>query len=35
MKKILIALDYGPTASKVAEIGYSFAKAMNTEVFVA
>lgn len=32
MKKILIALDYGPTASKVAEIGYSFAQAMNAEI---
>ena len=32
MKKILIALDYGPTSRKVAEIGYSFAKPMNADV---
>ena len=32
MKKILIALDYDPTAEKVAETGYSLAKAMNAEV---
>jgi len=32
MKKILIALDYNPTAQKVAEEGYSIAKAMNAEV---
>jgi nucleotide-binding universal stress UspA family protein len=32
MKKILIALDYDPTAQKVAEAGYSLAKAMNAEV---
>ena len=29
---ILIALDYDPTAQKVAETGYSFAKAMAAEV---
>jgi nucleotide-binding universal stress UspA family protein len=29
MKKILIALDYDPTAQKVAESGYQLAKAMN------
>ena len=29
MKKILIALDYNPTAQKVAETGYKLAKAMN------
>ena len=29
MKKILIALDYDPTAQKVAETGYELAKAMN------
>ncbi|MFA6128599.1 MAG: universal stress protein [Bacteroidales bacterium] len=34
MKKVLIALDYDPTAQKVAEAGYSFAKAMNAEVFL-
>jgi nucleotide-binding universal stress UspA family protein len=32
MKKILIALDYDPSAEKVAETGFSFAKAMNAEV---
>jgi len=31
MKKILIALDYDPTAQKVAEIGYGIAKAMNAQ----
>jgi nucleotide-binding universal stress UspA family protein len=32
MKKVLIALDYDPTAQKIAEIGYSFAKVMGAEV---
>lgn len=32
MKKILIALDYDPTAQKVAEAGYALAKAMVAEV---
>lgn len=32
MKKVLIALDYDPTAQKVAEVGYAFAKAMGAEV---
>jgi nucleotide-binding universal stress UspA family protein len=32
MKKVLIALDYDPTAQKVAEIGFSMAKNMNAEV---
>jgi nucleotide-binding universal stress UspA family protein len=32
MKKVLIALDYNPTAQKVAEIGFSLANAMNAEV---
>lgn len=32
MKKILIALDYGPTAKKVAETGFALAKVMNAEV---
>ncbi|MFO7670401.1 MAG: universal stress protein [Bacteroidales bacterium] len=32
--KILIALDYDPTAQKVAESGYSFAKAMDAEVIL-
>ncbi|WP_217603402.1 universal stress protein [Chitinophaga sp. GbtcB8] len=31
MKKILIALDYDPTAQKVAETGYYLAKAMNAQ----
>jgi len=30
--KVLIALDYNPTAQKVAETGFSMAKAMNAEV---
>lgn len=34
MKKVLIALDYDPTAKKVAETGYSLAKAMGAEVFL-
>ena len=32
MKKVLIALDYDPTAKKVAEDGFEFAKAMGAEV---
>ena len=32
MKKVLIALDYDPTAQKVAELGFSMAKAMKAEV---
>ncbi|MDQ2718303.1 MAG: universal stress protein [Bacteroidota bacterium] len=32
MKKILIALDYDPTAQQVAETGYAFAKDMNAQV---
>jgi nucleotide-binding universal stress UspA family protein len=34
MKKVLIALDYDPTAQKVAELGFSMAKAMNAEVIL-
>ena len=34
MKKVLIALDYNPTAQKVAEAGFSMAKAMNAEVIL-
>ena len=30
--KVLIALDYNPTAQKVAEVGFSMAKTMNAEV---
>ncbi len=32
MKKVLIALDYNPTAQKVAETGYLLAKSLNAEV---
>jgi len=32
MKKVLIALDYDPTAQKVAEVGFSMAKSMNAEI---
>ena len=32
MKKVLIALDYNPTAQKVAEMGHAMAKAMKAEV---
>jgi len=32
MKKILIALDYDPSAQKVAESGFSLAKSLNAEV---
>jgi nucleotide-binding universal stress UspA family protein len=32
MKKVLIALDYNPTAQKVAEVGFSMAKSMNAEI---
>jgi len=32
MKKVLIALDYDPTARKVAEVGFDFAKTMGAEV---
>lgn len=32
MKKVLIALDYDPTAQKVAESGFAMAKAMGAEV---
>lgn len=34
MKKVLIALDYNPTAQKVAEMGYALAKAMKAEVIL-
>lgn len=34
MRKVLIALDYNPTAQKVAEAGYSFAKSMNAQVIL-
>src|SRR5450759_4962933 len=32
VKKVLIALDYNPTAQKVAEVGFSMAKAMKAKV---
>jgi nucleotide-binding universal stress UspA family protein len=32
MKKILIAIDYNPTAQNIAQTGYSLAKSMNAEV---
>ena len=31
MKKVLIALDYDPTAQQVAEAGYSLVKSLNAE----
>jgi nucleotide-binding universal stress UspA family protein len=34
MKKVLIALDYNPTAQKVAEVGFSMAKSMDAEVIL-
>jgi nucleotide-binding universal stress UspA family protein len=34
MKKILIALDYFPTAQQVAEQGYAIAKAMHAETIL-
>jgi nucleotide-binding universal stress UspA family protein len=34
MNKVLIALDYDPTARKVAEAGYSMAKSMGAEVIL-
>jgi nucleotide-binding universal stress UspA family protein len=34
MTKVLIALDYDPTAQKVAEAGYSFAKSMGAEITI-
>ena len=34
MKKVLIALDYDPTAQKVAEAGFALAKAMTAELIL-
>jgi nucleotide-binding universal stress UspA family protein len=34
MKKVLIALDYDPTAQKVAEVGFSLAKTMDAEIIL-
>jgi len=35
MKKICIALDYNPSAEKVAETGYAYAKALGSETILA
>ena len=34
MNKVLIALDFDPTAQKVAEVGYTFAKSLGAEIFL-
>jgi nucleotide-binding universal stress UspA family protein len=34
IQKVLIALDYGPTAQKVAEVGHSLAKSMGAEAIL-
>ena len=34
MKKVLIALDYAPTAEKVAESGFLLAKSMNAQTIL-
>ena len=34
MKKVLIALDYNPSAQAVAETGFTLAKAMQAEVIL-
>jgi len=34
MRKVLIALDYDPTAQNVAETGFSIAQSMGAEVFL-
>ena len=34
IQKVLIALDYDPTAQKVAEVGFSLAKSMGAEVIL-
>ncbi len=34
MNKVLIAIDYNPTAQKVAEMGFSMAKSMDAEVIL-
>lgn len=33
-KKILIALDFNPSAQKVSEVGYALAQALNAEVIL-
>jgi nucleotide-binding universal stress UspA family protein len=32
VRKVLIAMDYNPTAQKVAEVGYSIAKSMDAKI---
>lgn len=34
MKKILIAVDYGPTAQKVAEVGYALGRTLRADVLL-
>ncbi|MFZ0281878.1 MAG: universal stress protein [Bacteroidales bacterium] len=34
INKVLIALDYNPTAQKVAELGFSMAKSMDAEIIL-
>ena len=34
MKKVLIAVDYDPTAQKVAETGFDLAKSMGAEIIL-
>lgn len=34
MKKVLIALDYNPTARKIAEMGHGLARAMNAQTIL-
>lgn len=34
MKKICIALDYNPTAEKVAKIGYDYARALEADIYL-
>lgn len=34
MKKVLIALDYDPSAQKIAEAGYALAQSMNAETIL-
>lgn len=34
LDKVLIALDYDPTAQKVAEVGFAMAKSMNANIFL-
>ena len=34
MKKVLIALDYAPTAQKVAETGFSLARSLGAEILL-